>query len=89
MKPIRGFVEECCLMAPNAYFPAIELYLTYVRWCLAGGVPVHDQYTFLEALENQGLEYRERRQRSWFKGVSVRPEHRIHDRGRTSEGRGR
>jgi hypothetical protein len=77
MKSISGFVTECCLLAPNARFPAIELYLTYVRWCLAGGVPIQDQYTFLEELEEHGLRYRERRNRSWFKGVSVRPEYRI------------
>jgi hypothetical protein len=77
MKPISGFVDECCLMAPNARFPAIELYLTYVRWCLAAGVPVQDQYTFLDVLECRGLQYRERKNRSWFKGVSVRPEYRL------------
>ncbi|HEV3263283.1 MAG TPA: hypothetical protein VG013_40990 [Gemmataceae bacterium] len=77
MKPISGFVDACCLIAPNARYPAVELYLTYVRWCLQAGVPVQDQFTFLEVLECYGLRYRERKNKSWVKGVSVRPEYRI------------
>lgn len=79
MKPITGFMDECCLIAANARFPAVELYLTYVRWCLAGGVPVQDQFTFLEVLECYGLKYRERKNQSWFKGVAVRPEFRLEE----------
>jgi hypothetical protein len=77
MKPISGFVEECCLIAPNARYPAIDLYLTYVRWCLQSGIPVQDQFTFLDVLECYGLRYRERKNQSWVKGVAVRPEYRI------------
>ena len=77
MKPIAGFVEECCLIARNARFPAIELYLTYVHWCLQSGVAVQDQFTFLELLESFGLKYRERKNKSWFRGIAVLPEYRI------------
>lgn len=77
MRPISGFVEECCLLARNARYPAIDLYLTYVHWCLHSGVPVQDQYTFLDMLECYGLKYRERKNRSWFKGISVLPEFRM------------
>jgi hypothetical protein len=77
MKPITGFVDECCLIAPNARYPAVDLYLTYVRWCLNSGAPVQDQFTFLEVLECYGLKYRERRNRSWFRGVAVLPEYRM------------
>jgi hypothetical protein len=77
MRPISGFVEECCLLAPNARFPAVDLYLTYVHWCLESGVPVQDQFTFLDMLECYGLKYRERKNGSWFKGISVRPEYRM------------
>jgi hypothetical protein len=77
MQPITGFVEECCLIAPNARYPAVKLYITYVRWCLNASIPVQDQFTFLEMLECYGLKYRERRNTSWFRGISVRPEHRI------------
>ena len=79
MKPISGFVDECCLIARNARYPAVELYLTYVRWCLQSGVPVQDQFTFLEVLECYGLRYRERKNNSWIKGISVLPEYRIHE----------
>jgi hypothetical protein len=54
MRPISGFVEQCCLLAQNARYPAVDLYLTYVHWCLNHGVPVQDQYTFLEMLECYG-----------------------------------
>lgn len=77
MRPISGFVEECCLLAPNARFPAVDLYLTYVHWCLESGVPVQDQFTFLDMLECYGLKYRERKNGSWFKGISVLPEYRV------------
>jgi hypothetical protein len=77
MKPISGFVEECCLIARNARYPAIDLYLTYVYWCLENGVPVQDQFTFLDLLELYGLKYRERKKKSWFKGISVLPQYRI------------
>jgi hypothetical protein len=76
MRPIAGFVEQCCLLARNARYGAIDLYLTYVHWCLHSGVPVQDQYTFLDMLESYGLKYRERKNRSWFKGIAVRPEYR-------------
>ena len=79
MKPITGFVEECCLIARNARYPAIQLYLTYVRWCLESGTPVQDQFTFLEVLESYGFKYRERKNHSWFRGVAVRPEYRMEE----------
>jgi hypothetical protein len=77
MRPISGFVEECCLLAQNARYPAVDLYLTYVHWCLNSGVPVQDQYTFLDMLECYGLKYRERKNRSWFRGISVLPAYRV------------
>ena len=77
MKPITGFVEECCLIAQNARYPAVDLYLTYVHWCLANGVPVQDQFTFLDLLECYGLKYRERKNGSWFKGIAVLPAYRM------------
>ena len=40
MKPLTGFVKKCCIIAENAKYPALELYLTYVNWCLNAGAPV-------------------------------------------------
>ncbi len=76
-KPICNFVDDCCLIARNAKYPAIDLYLTYVHWCLCNGTAVQDQFTFCEVLECYGLKYRERKKRSWFRGIAVLPEHRI------------
>jgi hypothetical protein len=77
MNPILGFVEECCLIARNARYPAIDLYLTYVHWCLENGAAVQDQFTFLDMLECCGMKYRERKTRSWFRGISVLPQYRV------------
>ena len=83
MKPLKKqslkpFVKKCCLIAQNAKWPAIDLYLTYVHWCLENGVPVQDQFTFLDLLECYGLKYRERKKKAWFKGISVLPSYRIY-----------
>src|SRR5271166_722041 len=48
MKPIKKFLGKCCLFARNARYPAIDLYLTYVIWCIENAVPVPDQFTFLD-----------------------------------------
>src|SRR5439155_1332156 len=54
VQPISGFVDQCCLLARNARTPAVEVYLAYVVWCLDAGVPVQDQFTFLDMLECYG-----------------------------------
>lgn len=80
MKPISVFVESCCLLARNARFPASELYLAYVHWCLQNGVPVMDQFSFLEMMECYGLKYQEKqkkRKKSLMRGISVLPEFRV------------
>jgi len=76
-KPLKGFVKKCCLIAENARYPALELYLTYVNWCLNAGAPVHDQFTFLEMLESHGFSYAQCGKGTWFKGISVLPPYRV------------
>lgn len=82
MKPLKKqslkpFVKKCCLIAPNAKYPALELYLTYVNWCLNYGKTVHDQFTFLDMLEEQGFPYSTRSSGTWFNGITVLPPYRI------------
>jgi hypothetical protein len=82
MKPLKKqslkpFVKKCCLPAQNAKYPALELYLTYVNWCLNYGKTVHDQFTFLEMLEQQGFPYKTRSNGTWFDGITVLPPYRI------------
>jgi hypothetical protein len=76
LKTIDLFVGECCLVASNARCPAVGLYLTYVRWALSNGVPVQDQFTFIDRLKHRGLKYRQRTDESWFQGVAVLPQYR-------------
>jgi hypothetical protein len=52
--PINLFVDERCLLAHNARCAAVDLYLAYVRWALYNGVPVRDQFTFIDVLKRQG-----------------------------------
>lgn len=78
-KPIQRFLKKCCLRAPNAAYPALELYLTYVNWCLNEGTDVHDQFSFLEMIEEAGVGYAQGQGRKgcWFDGISVLPNYRI------------
>jgi hypothetical protein len=84
MKPLKKqslkpFVKKCCLIAENAKYPALELYLTYVNWCLNYGKTVHDQFTFLDMLEEQGFPYSSHSGSTLFQGISVLPPYRIDD----------
>jgi hypothetical protein len=85
MKPtkkqsLKPFVKKCCLIAENAKYPALELYLTYVNWCLNYGKTVHDQFTFLDMLEEQGFPYHSAQPGGTiFQGISVLPHYRIDD----------
>ena len=77
MKPLTGFVKKCCLVASNARYPALELYLTYVNWCINYNAPVIDQFTFLEMLEDQGFRYSHKKGSCWFRGITVLPNYRV------------
>ena len=76
-KPLTRFVKRCCLVASNVRYPALELYLTYVNWCLNVGAAVHDQFSFLEMLEDCGFPYDKTDAGTWFEGISVLPPYRI------------
>jgi hypothetical protein len=76
-KRLQGFVKSCCLVAPNARYPAIDLYLSYVNWCINRRTTVYDQFTFLEMLESQGFRYNARPGKSYFEGITVMPVYRI------------
>lgn len=71
MKTLTGFVDTCCLIATNARYSALELYLTYVNWCLNRGAPVHDQFSFMEEMEEEGYVYHQKKGGSYFVGISV------------------
>jgi hypothetical protein len=77
VKPFKGFVKSCCLVADNARYPAADLYLTYVNWCINRKVTVYDQFWFLEMLEKQGFTYNARPGKSYFEGITVLPTHRV------------
>ena len=76
-KPIKRFMKKCCLLATNARYPALELYLTYVNWCINRKVTVYDQFAFLEMLERQGFVYNAGPGKSYFEGIAVLPNYRV------------
>lgn len=76
-KPLAGFVDTCCLVAENARYPALELYLTYVNWCINHGEDVFDQFSFLDMLEDHGFSYKQRKNGCWFRGITVLPPYRV------------
>lgn len=77
VKAFKGFVRSCCLVAPNAKYPAAELYLTYVNWCINCRRTVYDQFSFLEMLEKQGFVYSAGLGKSYFEGIAVLPVYRV------------
>lgn len=74
---LNSFVKSCCLVAENARYPALELYLTYVNWCINRRVTVYDQFSFLEMLEKHGFVYNPLPGKSYFEGIAVLPHYRV------------
>ena len=74
---LNGFVKSCCLVAANARCPAIDLYLTYVNWCINRRVTVYDQFVFLDMLEKHGFSYNAEPGNSYFEGIAVLPRYRV------------
>jgi hypothetical protein len=77
VKQLSSFVGKCCLVAENARYPALDLYLTYVNWCINRRTTVYDQFRFLEMLESQGFVYNARPGKSYFEGIAVLPAYRV------------
>ncbi len=74
---LKRFVKTCCLAAANARYPALELYLTYVNWCLNNRATVYDQFAFLEMIEAHGFAYDRKPGKGWFEGITVLPQYRV------------
>ena len=78
VKTLKGFVQSCCMVADNARYPALDLYLTYVNWCINRRVTVYDQFYFLDMLQEQGFAYTHLPGKSsYFEGIAVLPVYRV------------
>ena len=77
LKPLNRFMKKCCLVARNARYPALELYLTYVNWCINTGTDIHDQFSFLDMLKEQGFSYSQEKKGCWFEGITVLDNYRV------------
>ncbi len=77
VKPLSRFVKKCCLVAENARYPALELYLSYVNWCVNARATDYDQFSFLEVIEAHGFAYDRQPGKGWFEGITVLPAYRV------------
>jgi putative DNA primase/helicase len=83
MDVLAAFLEECCLLRPDAMALANNLYTAYKEWCETNGEPIEKQRRFGMRLTERGL----RRQKvggvyRWY-GIGLR-----HDRAGPSEDKG-
>ena len=77
LKPLTRFMKKCCIVARNARYPALELYLTYVNWCINTRTDIHDQFSFLDMLREHGFQYNQEKNGCYFEGITVLPNYRV------------
>ncbi len=77
LKPLNRFMKKCCLVARNARYPALELYLSYVNWCINASADIHDQFSFLDMLQEHGFRHSQTQSGCWFEGICVLPNYRV------------
>jgi hypothetical protein len=77
LKPLTRFMKRCCLVARNARYPALELYLTYVNWCINTHSDIHDQFSFLDMLQEHGFQHTQEKSGCFFEGITVLPNYRV------------
>lgn len=53
---LENFLEECCIMEPDARAPAGELYQTYREWAQRNGDYVRRNVEFLDAMAGKGFQ---------------------------------
>ena len=52
---LENFLEECCIMEPDARAPAGELYQTYREWAQRSGDYVRRSVEFSDAMAGKGF----------------------------------
>ncbi len=72
---LAGFVDECCVVVPNASAQATQLYTAYKEWCEESGERPESQKKFGMRLAERGFE-REKAGVYYWLGIGLR-----HDRG--------
>jgi putative DNA primase/helicase len=58
MDRLAGFLEECCILRPDAQVTVKALYEAHVAWCTANGEPPLAKRTLCLRLRERGLEVR-------------------------------
>ena len=66
---LENFLEECCIMEPDARAPAGELYQTYREWAQRSGDYVRRDVEFSDAMTSKGFAKKVRDGRRFWMGI--------------------
>jgi len=58
---VQQWIEECCLIEPNAFTTSGTLYESYASWCKSNGVIAKQMTGFSQSLSKRGLSNSQRR----------------------------
>ena len=70
---LENFLEECCIMEPDARAPAGELYQTYREWAQRSGDYVRRDVEFSDAMAGKGFVKKVRDGRRFWLGIKKIP----------------
>jgi len=77
---IAGFLEECCLVAPELKVTSRDLYDAYIEWCKAAGEVPYSQKVLGRQLAERGFVSAKVGTKLW-RGLGLRVDGRPEDRG--------
>lgn len=68
---LANFLEECCIMEPDARAPAGELYQTYREWAQRSGDYVRRDVEFSDAMTGKGFQKIAPKNRKTWVGLRI------------------
>jgi putative DNA primase/helicase len=71
MDTVAAFLEECCVVHPDAKTKSSDLYNRYGYWAAANGADAVSQRAFSLSLRGKGYERAKRMDGAWFLGVTA------------------
>ena len=71
---IQSFIEENCVIDPNAKTKAGELLKTYQKWGLENGEEISTVRDFKRSLEEKGFNSHRKKDGNWWQGIGLRVE---------------
>ena len=68
---LENFLEDCCIMEPDARAPAGELYQTYREWAQRSGDYVRRDVEFSDAIAGKGFQKITPKNRKTWVGLRI------------------